>query len=307
MENDSKVITKKAPPKTIAIMNLKGGVGKTTITWCLGDYITTYPKKNVLLFDLDAQMSLTQAIDLNKESFLEWDRESRRKKKTIFNAILEYINGQEFNIEVDYDFMFRISKYYHFVPSNEKLYYLEIRNELKKFNNQKVPKYDFMRYLLGKITNSENAICYDYALFDCPPSFTSLSYSILSCCDLLLIPVNPDYYAVRGVPVMIDLLTYLQNNSEIFCIPKIAVFMNKAEKSPQGNKLTKYSQYYWDEIISVCKQLKHNEVNIRCFDSHIYQKRDMKMAVAGKRELPSEFIPAFKDLWNDIEEFLYEQ
>lgn len=53
------------PPKTIATINFKGGVGKTTVTWCLGDLISTYADASTLLFDLDAQMSLTQAITLN--------------------------------------------------------------------------------------------------------------------------------------------------------------------------------------------------------------------------------------------------
>lgn len=52
-------------PKTIATINFKGGVGKTTITWCLGDVLSSTSNKHVLMFDLDAQMSLTQAIALN--------------------------------------------------------------------------------------------------------------------------------------------------------------------------------------------------------------------------------------------------
>jgi chromosome partitioning protein len=44
--------------KTVATINFKGGVGKTTITWCLGETISKQPKKKVLMFDLDAQMSL---------------------------------------------------------------------------------------------------------------------------------------------------------------------------------------------------------------------------------------------------------
>ena len=47
--------------KTIATINFKGGVGKTTATWALG-YIAALPKTHrVLLLDMDAQMSLTQA------------------------------------------------------------------------------------------------------------------------------------------------------------------------------------------------------------------------------------------------------
>ena len=43
-------------PKTIATINFKGGVGKTTVTWCLGDVLSEFSDARVLLFDLDAQM-----------------------------------------------------------------------------------------------------------------------------------------------------------------------------------------------------------------------------------------------------------
>lgn len=44
-------------PKTIATINFKGGVSKTTVTWCLGDVLSSMSNQNVLMFDLDAQMS----------------------------------------------------------------------------------------------------------------------------------------------------------------------------------------------------------------------------------------------------------
>jgi cellulose biosynthesis protein BcsQ len=50
--------------KTIATINFKGGVGKTTVTWALAQVVAQDPKKTSLMFDLDAQMSLTQAIAL---------------------------------------------------------------------------------------------------------------------------------------------------------------------------------------------------------------------------------------------------
>jgi chromosome partitioning protein len=97
-------------PKTIATINFKGGVGKTTMTWCLGDYISTYQNDNTIIFDLDAQMSLTQAITLNDDGsiynlFKTWVDKSYNRKKTIFHAIEEYTGGKGFNFGVDYDFI----------------------------------------------------------------------------------------------------------------------------------------------------------------------------------------------------------
>jgi chromosome partitioning protein len=45
-------------PKLVATINFKGGVGKTTITWCLADTLALFPNQRVLVSDLDAQMSV---------------------------------------------------------------------------------------------------------------------------------------------------------------------------------------------------------------------------------------------------------
>ena len=96
----------KRPPKTIATINFKGGVGKTTITWCLGDLVSTYGNSNVLLFDLDAQMSLTQAITLNEDGslyrkFSDWSDRSEKKDKSIFKAIEAYTGNGSFDFGIN--------------------------------------------------------------------------------------------------------------------------------------------------------------------------------------------------------------
>ena len=65
----------------LVIAGVSSGVGKTTVTWCLGDLMSTYFNTNALLFDLDAQMSLTQAITLNEDGslyrkFSDWSERS---------------------------------------------------------------------------------------------------------------------------------------------------------------------------------------------------------------------------------------
>ena len=81
--------------KTIATINFKGGVGKTTCTWALGYVAAQSPANSSLVFDLDAQMSLTQSIALNEDgepfkSFTDWYDRAVAKKKTIFDALDEF-------------------------------------------------------------------------------------------------------------------------------------------------------------------------------------------------------------------------
>jgi chromosome partitioning protein len=225
-------MTGNSSPKTIATINFKGGVGKTTVTWCLADMLATYSNAKVLMFDLDAQMSLTQAVGLNEDSgslhaeFGKWYDKGVSTHRTIFDAIDQFTKpGKSFDFPIAHDFIYQITPGLHFVPSVEELYWLE----LEVFDRDQMK--DFIRRLLGKIAHSGKVPIYDYVLFDCPPSFTLLSYSVLSCCDLVLIPVNPDFFASRGVGL---LLNSLKMRIEPHPTPQIAVFMNKTEVDPRN-------------------------------------------------------------------------
>ena len=282
-------------PKTIATINFKGGVGKTTVTWCLADTLATYSNANVLMFDLDAQMSLTQAVGLNEDSgslyptFGTWYDKSVNGERTIFNAIDQYTKpAAHFDFPIGYDFIYQISKNLHFIPSVEDLYWMELdvfdRDQMK----------DFMRRLLGKIAHSGKVSDYDYVLFDCPPSFTLLSYSVLSCCDLVLIPVNPDFFASRGVSL---LLNSLKMRIEPHPTPQIAVFMNKAKT--WANSPTKETAFYMREIGQICARASAAQGIKATFfdDAWIRERVGIKRAITGGG-VPADLVSDFQRLWS---------
>ena len=287
-------------PKTIATINFKGGVGKTTVTWCLGDVISSFSDSKVLLFDLDAQMSLTQAISLNEDGyslearFQKWYENSIERKKTIFDALDQFARpAQHFDFPVGFDFIYQLTDSLHFVPSIEDLYWME----LEVFDRDAVK--DFIRRLLGKVTNTPKLPSYDYVLFDCPPSFTLLSYSVLSCCDLILIPVNPDYFASKGTNLI---LNSLKMRIEPFPLPKIGVFMNKSKT--WGGSPTKETSFYMREVSRVCDNASKAE-NIRAefLDSWIPERVGVKRAITSGG-VPGELVDPFKNLWNEVVRYL---
>jgi chromosome partitioning protein len=283
-------------PKTIATINFKGGVGKTTVTWCLADTLATYSDAKVLMFDLDAQMSLTQAIGLNEDSgslypaFGNWYDKSLSAKRSIFDAIDQYTKplAAHFDFPIGYDFIYQISKSLHFVPSVEDLYWLE----LEVFDRDQMK--DFMRRLLGKISHSGKVENYDYVLFDCPPSFTLLSYSVLSCCDLVLIPVNPDFFASRGVSL---LLNSLKMRIEPHPTPQIAVFMNKTKT--WANAPTKETAFYMREIDQICANARRDHGIRATFlnDAWVRERVGIKRAITGGG-VPVDLVKDFQGLWN---------
>jgi len=123
----------------------------------LGDpgLVSSFSNTNVLMFDLDAQMSLTQAIALNEatgklhDKFGKWYGQAIAKRKTIFDALDQFTKpATHFDFAVGFDFIYKLSENLHFVPSVEDLYWME----LEVFNRDGVK--DFIRRLMGKIANS---------------------------------------------------------------------------------------------------------------------------------------------------------
>lgn len=283
--------------KAIATVNFKGGVGKTTITWLLAKYAAEKENKRVLVVDTDAQMSLTLAVQLQESGamygeFEKWYENCIKKERTILDALDKYegMTGGHFDFPIDASFIYQMSPNLHFVPSVVDLYWLE----LEVLDREKVK--NFIRALLGKIENSK--FKYDYVFFDCPPNFTALSYSVLSCVSLILIPVNPDVFASRGIGLMIDGLRW---RIVPWPKPKIAVFMNKA-KLHRG-KLTRETEKYWAEAKVVCDTKRGEDVFIQAWDSYIPERVDIKRAIPG-RYFPSDFEEHFAALWHNVEKIL---
>lgn len=283
-------------PKTIATINFKGGVGKTTVTWCLGDVVSSFSGAKVLVFDLDAQMSLTQAIALNEatgflhDKFQKWYDIAIDRKKTIFHALDQFARpAAHFDFGVGFDLIYQVTDDLHFVPSVEDLYWME----LEVFDRDGVK--DFIRRLLGKIHNSPRLPQYDVVLFDCPPSFTLLSYSVLSCCDLVLIPVNPDFFASKGTNLI---LNSLKMRIEPFPVPRIGVFMNKTKT--YAGAPTKESSFYMREVARVCAEAQQSQaVQARFFESWIPERVGVKRAITGGG-VPSDLVQPFKSLWTEM-------
>ncbi len=284
--------------KTVATINFKGGVGKTTVTWCLGDILSNFADSSVLLFDLDAQMSMTQAIALDADGnssgkFDKWLDKTRKNKRDIFSVLRQHLDSDLSNFQPDNDFIYRLKKNYHFVPSIEHLYWLELESPdpgKGKF---------FVKNLLGRIQNSPNLPKYDYILFDCPPSFTMLSYSVLTCCDLILVPFNPDFFAARGVGMLI---TGLRHRIQPHPLPALGVFANRART--YAKQPTKAAAGWIGDVRMACEQTsRQNNIDVRFMGTWIPDRASLRDAITN-RATPDELVVNFRSLWKEISRIL---
>jgi len=286
--------------KVISTINFKGGVGKTTVTWLLAKHAAEQDGKKVLVVDADAQMSLTLAVGLDEENgsyvprFGEWYRKKHKQRgRTLLDAIYRYYehasgNAPHFNFPINDNFIYQVTPDLHFIPSTEDLYWLELQLQLFKPEHVK----SFIRALLGKIEHSK--FDYDAVFFNCPPSFTALSYSVLSNCSLILIPVNPDVFAATGLQIMIS---GLKERIQPWPEPKIAVFMNKARL--YRDRLTHESESFLSAVRQTAKNMAEKGIDVRLCSTYIPERAAIRKALNFGR-FPQEFRPFFSNLWREI-------
>ncbi|QDQ01175.1 AAA family ATPase [Lysinibacillus fusiformis] len=186
----------------ISFLNMKGGVGKTTLCKEIGYYLSRNGKK-VLLIDVDPQGNLTQSIfeKYNYKHHYETETERNRKFQvctaTISN-VFDYTSVVEGVKESD--FILKLDDYLSIIPGDLNAVFFErsgggseSENAIKNFIE------DF------KIRES-----YDYILMDCPPTFSFYTTAALLASDFYLSPIHPDSYSVLGIDLLFQVVERLK-------------------------------------------------------------------------------------------------
>ncbi len=154
--------------RIIAVINQKGGVGKTTTALSLGAYLAKAGKQ-VLIVDFDPQGNASSGLGQDKQN-LETTAYDILFDPSRMAAALHETNLANLYI----------------LPSNEKLAAAEIdlSGEQKREH---------------KLREALKNLDYDFILIDCPPALGLLTINALTAADHLLIPVQAEYYALEGL------------------------------------------------------------------------------------------------------------
>lgn len=158
----------------IAVLNQKGGVGKTTSTINLAAYLQKLGK-SVLIVDLDPQGNATSGLGLPKAS----------QEVTTYEVLVEGAALSTATIDLEAGFSI--------MPANASLAAAEV--DLVSEQQREL-----------KLKTALQAVSYDYVLIDCPPSLGLLSINALSAANYVLIPVQAEYYALEGLSQLLDVV-----------------------------------------------------------------------------------------------------
>lgn len=167
--------------KTIAILNHKGGTGKTTSTSNIGAGLARL-KKKTLLIDIDPQANLTEGLGF------------RDTDVSIYNAIRD----DKYKTPLP---IIELSEYLHLIPSSLDL----LGAELELVSRSK--RESILEKLLEGV--KEN---YDYIIIDCPPAMGLLTLNALVPSDSVLVPLEAEFYAYKGIDRLISIIENVQFN-----------------------------------------------------------------------------------------------
>jgi chromosome partitioning protein len=169
-------------PKIIAVVNQKGGVGKTTSTINIAAQLAA-DKHTVLVVDLDPQGNASSGLGLDKTQ--------------LPNTMYEVLSGTAQLVDAVAET--NVAKLY-VIASNADLAGSEI--ELVS-----MPQREFV---LSRVLANAT---YEYILIDCPPSLGLLTINALTAADSVLIPVQAEYYALEGLSQLLNTIQAVRGST----------------------------------------------------------------------------------------------
>jgi chromosome partitioning protein len=159
----------------VAVLNQKGGVGKTTTTINLAAYLAKSGRK-VLIVDADPQGNATSGMGIDKNSV----------SATLYDVLFSRAQAVDVIQKATSHGLFLL-------PANANLAAAEV--ELVGTAQR---EHQLSRVLAG--------LNYDIILIDCPPSLGLLSINALTAASEVLIPVQTEYYALEGLSQLLDVI-----------------------------------------------------------------------------------------------------
>ncbi len=289
-------------PAVLAVQNIKGGVGKTTIAVNLAALLAAKHNRRVLLIDADPQCNASLYL-LDDERFNARTREDEKGKPRRDEGNLHDI----FHEDVAYLDVVTGKR----GPTERKLNSHEERvrdcaggGSLKLlcasaqlFEVQEIAPELIVSRIESWLASRQGA--YDQVIIDCPPSISSLSLSALKAADEILVPMPADQFSIHGLPV---LLRSLEKYREVLDIEaKIAGVV--LSMVPPGPHVSLSVEIYADSIADLCSA---QSPPLTCLSARITRNDAYPDSFVNRRPLPFSEDPAHAELVEELDALAWE-
>lgn len=202
----------------IAVLNQKGGVGKTTTAINMGAYLAKAGKR-VLLVDFDPQGNATSGLGISKDTAETTSYDILFRPGDIATAIVESATP---GLNV--------------VPANAGLASAEVELVGEPNREQRLKK-------------GIAGLDYDFILIDCPPALGLLTVNALAAADAMIIPVQAEYYALEGLGQLLNVMQRVrQGLNPGLEILGVVVTMYDGRTSLSGQVYDELKKHFGDKV-----------------------------------------------------------
>lgn len=169
--------------KIIAVANQKGGVGKTTTAINLAASLAVLEKK-VLVIDADPQANTTSGLNFSPED---------GQKRTLYEVMIGQLRAEDALIQTEVVNL-------HMIPSHINLVGAEI--EMLDIEDRESVLANALRPIRDN---------YDFIIIDCAPSLGLITVNCLAAADSVIIPVQPEFFALEGLGKLLQTIRIVQS------------------------------------------------------------------------------------------------
>ncbi|NLU48904.1 MAG: AAA family ATPase [Syntrophomonadaceae bacterium] len=209
-------------PTVISVINLKGGVGKTTVTVALAEFLALEFGYRVLVVDTDPQTNATVSLISEKE----WERRNRQGR-TIAQLFRDKLENRHVFVAEE-AIVKGVSNVGGGIPNLDllpsSLDLVDLQDRMINMPTKDVFSANPVE-VMGEAL-AEVLVAYDFVLIDCPPNLGLITQNGLIFSNYYLIPVIPDVLSTYGIPQIVTRINRFGEENRVV-IPPLGIIITR--------------------------------------------------------------------------------
>ncbi|WP_240087995.1 ParA family protein [Proteus mirabilis] len=240
----------------ISFINMKGGVGKTTLCISIGEYLANYKDKKVLIIDIDPQFNATQSFMGKHDKISEYLSLVKQRKtiKRIFEVNAS-IYDEDAVLKKE-DVIYSVYPNLDIIPGDINI----------MFEHNTVDTIRLIR-IRNFIEDNKLREIYDYIFIDCPPTISMYTEASIMASTHYIMPMRIDQYSVLGSNNLLSMVSKLARDQRLTIKPLGVIYTDTAPK-----RLTKKTR-----AIKTAIETEKGIRDLYFFKNHFSKVRDLQV------------------------------